>query len=93
MKTEYAPPNRYVEVRYWWIRNILRIGEAAVEYVEPNQMQVDGFTKGLNKINLWRNLVWQSKNGTVSCPRSNVGVRSQYLILGAYDCAFRTALT
>jgi hypothetical protein len=49
-KNEYSPPNRHVGVRYWWIRDVLRLGEANIKHVDTSRMKADGLTKGLDKI-------------------------------------------
>jgi hypothetical protein len=49
-KNEYSLPNRHVEVRYWWIRDVLRLGEANIKHVDTSRIKADGLTKGLDKI-------------------------------------------
>jgi hypothetical protein len=45
-----AHPIGTSSVRYWWIRDMLKIGEAVVKHVATGDMKVDGFTKALERV-------------------------------------------
>ena len=47
---DYQPPSRHVGVRYYWIRDMVRLGEATVSYMPSTQMPADGLTKGLDRV-------------------------------------------
>jgi hypothetical protein len=47
---DYEPSNRHVGVRYHWIRDMIRLGEAIVSYLASDEMPADGLTKGLDRI-------------------------------------------
>jgi hypothetical protein len=49
-KNEYISPNRHIGVRYWWIRDMLKIGEAVVKHVATGDMKADGFTIALERV-------------------------------------------
>ena len=48
-KGKHQPPNRHVCVRYNWIRDMVRLGEATFSQLPSTQMPADGLTKGLDR--------------------------------------------
>ena len=46
---EYQPQSRHVGVRYFWIKDLIRFGEATVSHIASDKMLADGLTKGLDR--------------------------------------------
>lgn len=47
---DFQPPNRHIGVKYFWICDMVKLGEAQVEYISTHDMIADGFTKGLDRV-------------------------------------------
>jgi hypothetical protein len=45
---EYQPPSRHVGAQYYWIRDMIRLGEATVNHIASADMPADGLTKRLD---------------------------------------------
>ena len=46
---QFRPSTRHVGVRYFWLKEIIEMGEAKIQYLRTDNMVADGLTKSLEK--------------------------------------------